>query len=64
MIRVLALRLRDLGFKTTSDHSLNLLNLFLVQFLNFSISQLHLWPCDSSGQLGFSTAVVECSLLS
>ena len=61
MVRVLAMRSGDSGFKTRSDHSMNL---FLV--VPSSTSQLHLeianWVAPS--QLGFLTAVVECSVLS
>ena len=54
VVRALALRCRDPGFKTRSDHSLNL---FLV--VPGSTSQLHLLIANwfASGQLGFLTVV-------
>ena len=55
VIRALALRSGDPGFKTRSDH---LLNLFLI--VPGSTSQLPLWIANwfASCQLGFSTVVV------
>ena len=55
MVRAHALRSGDPGFKTRSDHSLNL---FLV--VPGSTSQLHLYIANwfASGQLGFLTVVV------
>ena len=55
VVRALALRSGDPGFKTRSDHSLNL---FLV--VPGSTSQLHLYIANwfASGQLGFLTVVV------
>ena len=55
MVGALALRSGDPGFKTRSDHSLNL---FLV--VPGSTSQLHLLIANwfDSGQLGFLTVVV------
>ena len=57
MVRALALRSGDPGFKTRSDHSLNL---FLV--VPGSTSQLHLSIANwfASGQLEFLTVVVFC----
>ena len=55
MVRALALRSGDPGFKTRSDRSLNL---FLV--VPGSTSQLHLYIANwfASSQLGFLTVVV------
>ena len=57
-IRAIALRSGAPGFKTCSDHSLNLI---LV------VPSLPYWKIPNwfaSGQLGFLTVVVECSVVS
>ena len=55
VVRALALRSGDPGFKTRSDHSLN-----LILVVPGSTSQLHLSIANwfASGQLGFLTVVV------
>ena len=55
MVRALALRSGDPGFKTRSNHSLN-----LILVVPGSTSQLRLKIADwfASGQLGFLTVVV------
>ena len=53
MVRALALRSGDPGFKTRSDHSLNL---FLVVL--GATSQLQIANWFASGQLGFLTVAV------
>ena len=55
VVRALALRSGDPGFKTRSDHSVN-----LILVVPGSTSQLHLQIANwfASGQLGFLTVVV------
>ena len=55
VVRALALRSGDPGFKTRSDHSLN-----LILVVSGSTSQLHLYIANwlTSGQSGSLTVVV------
>ena len=60
MVHALALRSGDPGFKTCSDHWLNL---FLVVPGSTSEPHFLIAICLASGQLGFLTVVVTCSVL-